>query len=1149
MQTVTYRYRKPFKAFRPLAGLFTIIALCAAPAAWSQQPHLSVKNPPTANNTPRQVVSGAARLIQPYDSASKLRVAISIKAPRMAEEEEFLKELQDRNSPSFHKWLTPDEWNARFAPAPEDEQAVVNWLTSQGLTITQRYPNRLMVDAEGSVAAIQKAFDININRYEVNGETEFSNDRDPVIPANLAGIIQYVDGLNSILRMRPANKAMKGMRGPDYSPGPARQEGPGSQLDADKAAAAAIAEKAAAKATQSKSSARQTGSLITNNYLDPSDIWSSDLYDYNALQAQGHCCNPTNVSGGTPPQTSIGLATDGDFADSDMVGFHNQYPYLAYHYYRHFVDGTPACCDDETTLDLEWSTATSNSRGAYQNTSSIHVYETAEGFGTFGDIFQQMLTDNLVRVVNISYGLPEDYLNSYGLVSSWHGMFNQMIGQGWTIMAAAGDSGASAGCGDAIAVLYPESDPDVVSVGGTQVELYSDGAFYSEVAWTGGTTAGSCSVNNGGTGGGCSNLFSAPGYQSSPACGSGSRSVPDVALNAATGQNYFFGGSLSAVGGTSISSPMMSGFIAQANAYLLSIGLGGAPLGEVDYALYYQGNYPGGQYASPHYPYYDITSGCNSNDITAEYGLGSYCAHSGYDLTTGWGSFNALQLSWAINSYWLGAFEAPTITFSGPFSGANGSDHWYKTDQTVSWTIASHAVSGLNPTGVAGYSAAWDNYFSDPFTEATPGSGNSFYSGPEYPNASSGSLDLAAAGQGCHFATVDAWDNAGYTPGEEFYYYLCYDTVAPVSTATLSGTLHGSVYTSAVQVTLTSTDATSGVAHTYYSLDGAGYVTYSSPFSISATNRGTHTVLYYSTDVAGNSSTVKTVSFTVSTLTTTTMTSSLNPSIYGQAVTLTATVAANPSGVPTGTVNFLHGATVLGSANITNGVAKLTLSNLGAGTTHINASYLGNTRYIASSSSAVAQVINKASSTTAITSSLNPSLFGQAVTFKATVTPAHGGSASGTVQFLHGSDVLGTATLAGNVATLTLSNLVVGTTHINASYSGNANVNSSSSSAVGQVINKAQTTTTLASSSNPSTHGSSVKFTATVHASSGPTPTGSVTFKDGSTTLGTGAINGSGVATFSTTTLAVGTHSITAAYPGTANDLSSASTALSQQVN
>ena len=626
-----------------------------------------------------------------------------------------------------------------------------------------------MVDAEGTVDQIQKALGIKINRYEVNGEVEFSNDRDPVIPGNLVGIVQYIEGLNSILRMRPASRTMKGMRGPDYSPGPVRQEGGSGGGDADKAVVAAL------KASKSSG---QLGSQITNGFYDPSDVWGSNMYDYEALMNQGHCCNPFHTSGyggGSPIQTSIGLATDGAFANSDMYGFAGQSG-LASHWFIHWVDGTPSCCDDETTLDLEWSTATSNSRGSEYDTSSVHVYETANGFLSFGDIYQQMLTDNLVNVVNISYGLNEDYLNGLGLVSAWHGKFNQMLGQGWTIMAAAGDNGAVAGCGDSIAVLYPESDPDVVSVGGTQLTLNtSTGAFESEYTWTGHTFSGACSENDGGTGGGCSNLFAAPGYQSSPACGSGSRSVPDVALHSSPHPwtNFYFNGELEGIAGTSLASPEMSGFIAQANAYLLAIGLNGVPLGEVDYDLYYLGYNPS---YPPHYPYYDVTLGCNSNDVTILYGTGAYCAGTGYDLTTGWGSFNALQLSWGINAYWLGAFEAPTITLSGP-SHTQGADNWYNTDQTVSWTIKSNAESPLTPTGVAGYSAGWDQYFFDASSEATPGSGNPFYSGPEVPNGTAGSLDLASAGQGCHFATVNAWDNAGYTPGDQYYYYLCYDTV------------------------------------------------------------------------------------------------------------------------------------------------------------------------------------------------------------------------------------------------------------------------------------------------------------------------------------------------------------------------------------
>ena len=97
----------------------------------------------------------------------------------------------------------------------------------------------------------------------------------------------------------------------------------------------------------------------------------------------------------------------------------------------------------------------------------------------------------------------------------------------------------------------------------------------------------------------------------------------------------------------------------------------------------------------------------------------------------------------------------------------------------------------------------------------------------------------------------------------------------------------------------------------------------------------------------------------------------------------------------------------------------------------------------------------------------------------------------------------------------------------------------------GQAVAKTNTTTTLASSLNPSTYGSSVTFTATVSPS---TATGTVTFKNGTTTLGTGTLSG-GKATYSTSTLAVGSNSITASYGGDTNDNSSTSTALTQTVN
>jgi len=117
------------------------------------------------HQTPRAIQNGTAQLIGHYDPNQMLRLVFALKPPHLQEEEHFLNQLQDRDSPLFHQYLSERQWNERFAPSAQDEQAVVAWAQSQGLTITQRYPNRLLVDVEAPVATIEKALGVTINRY------------------------------------------------------------------------------------------------------------------------------------------------------------------------------------------------------------------------------------------------------------------------------------------------------------------------------------------------------------------------------------------------------------------------------------------------------------------------------------------------------------------------------------------------------------------------------------------------------------------------------------------------------------------------------------------------------------------------------------------------------------------------------------------------------------------------------------------------------------------------------------------------------------------------------------------------------------------------------------------------------------------------
>jgi len=278
-------------------------------------------------------------------------------------------------------------------------------------------------------------------------------------------------------------------------------------------------------------------------------------------------------------------------------------------------------------------------------------------------------------------------------------------------------------------------------------------------------------------------------------------------------------------------------------------------------------------------------------------------------------------------------------------------------------------------------------------------------------------------------------------------------------------------------------------------------------------------------------------------------------STYGDSVTFTATV----TGVivaPTGTVNFQdNGTSISGcSARSVSGAttvvtATCTTSTLAAGTHNlITAVYNGDGSFYASTSAAISGTVNQASSTTGLGSSPNPSTYGQSVTFTATVTSS-AGTPTGSVTFKDGAATLGTGSLNGSgQATFSTSSLGVGPhSSITAVYSGDANFSTSTSSALSQTVNQASSTTGLNSSSNPSSLGQSVTFTATV--TSGDT--GTVNFKDGANSItGCAAATISGTtATCATSALGTGSHSITAVYSGDTNYTGSSSTALIQMVN
>jgi hypothetical protein len=502
-------------------------------------------------------------------------------------------------------------------------------------------------------------------------------------------------------------------------------------------------------------------------------------------------------------------------------------------------------------------------------------------------MYGDMLSNNTERVFTTSWSCTEVYGCSTSTMDSRHAIFNNMLGEGWTLIAASGDRGSADDCnfegpqfGNSAheSVAYPGSDYDVLAAGGTQLQMYTNGTWDYEHGWQGGFSTGSCKGNGGGSGGGVSSYYGKPGFQSYSYFPSGAnRETPDLALNAlGIGQSLYIGGKLTCcANGTSIVAPELAGFFAQENAYLNYIG---NVCGSGSSACTPVGNpmpffYPVGVYNdASHNPFYDMTgSYCNDNDVTVADSLGYYCDATGYDQVTGWGSANMLQLAWAINWYLIPANGTPSTSFSGPTTG-----QWYSTDQQISWTINDYGGGTYPGTGIAGFTQGWDSMPPDSFSKPHGGTGDTFWSGPEYPNYTDGCMTLVGnsvcpggVSQGCHTAHVRGWNNQGWTTGDNTYGPVCYDTVAPTTVASTSGTAPtgDGWYTSPVKVTLTATDpgatadpATgSGVKATYYEIDtGACYppstlgacTRYSGPFTVSTP--GAHYIYSFSEDNAGN---------------------------------------------------------------------------------------------------------------------------------------------------------------------------------------------------------------------------------------------------------------------------------------------------------
>jgi len=430
---------------------------------------------------------------------------------------------------------------------------------------------------------------------------------------------------------------------------------------------------------------------------------------------------------------------------------------------------------------------------------------------------------------------------------------------------------------------------------------------------------------------------------------------------------------------------------------------------------------------------------------------------------------------------------------------------------------------------------------------------------------------VAITGSGTHLA------DAVY-PGDSIYTGSTSNLVPLIAQSTpaiaLSVSPEPSAYdsnftlTATVTPAITSTNVPSGTVA--FSIDGtqvaaavtmvAGVASYTIPVPNSYAI-GSHTLLaVYSGDTNFTGAT-QTGAHTVSLIPTTTtygygvdpclVTTPTTPPVYYNQdfFGCASTFDTDPTNtmLPSGFIDFTIDGVVNCTLLIGSGL-PCTGPNPDAGTHQLGASYRGDTTHLPSSSATLPLVVLPDITTTTLTSGTNPAYQGQPVTFTATVTGNYA-TPNGVVDFYDGATLLGSGTLTASAsgftatATFTTSSLAAGTHPITATYDGTINFLASvSTPALQQVILavvSVPSTVTLASSLNPAGFGQTVSFTAAIAVTAGTLPplppaaaTGTVSFYDGATLLGTSNVDNTGTATFNTATLAVGSHVITAQYGG-----------------
>ncbi len=489
--------------------------------------------------------------------STPVKLAVILKLRNRQNLDSLIAAQNTPGSPSYHKFLTPAQFLSAYGPTQQDDDAVAAFLAGYGFSV-KKTANRQLLIAQGTAAEAGQAFQTELHAYNVDGKQEYANKSSPQVPASLSGVIKTVQGLDS--------KKLN------------------SNLKSGQAGSAASA-------------------MTAVPGYSPDQI--STAYDY------------PNLHGYSGGGRTIAVATAGDFSNSDISAFENQFGYQPASLSRVFCDvqsqgcggpnQSPGVDDPETTLDVEWSTSLAPGAGEL-----VYIAPAQNGAVSTADLtdeYNQIVSDNSADVVTSSWGGCEDS-NTAGQDD---GIFAQGAAQGQTWLIASGDDGSNCDPNGSFGVDYPASSPYVTAMGGTTLNLDGSNNISSETAW-------------GGSGGGTSGIELRPSWEyGSSFFANGMRWTPDLAMDGDpntgmsiyyTGPNARFSGWGQAAG-TSIDAPFASALAAEIGQYgNKRLGIFAAPVNRLANSSYHSTFF------------HDITAGSN----------GFYAAGPGWDPATGWGS-------------------------------------------------------------------------------------------------------------------------------------------------------------------------------------------------------------------------------------------------------------------------------------------------------------------------------------------------------------------------------------------------------------------------------------------------------------------------------------------------------------------------------